>query len=167
MQLKMLARLVSRETQRKIAGAWVLSLTIPMAMAEDSTVATPIVLDALVVQGTAQNRYEFDEAESATGFTADIDDIPRTVQVIPEQLILDQNAQNLNDVLSNSAAVTRSDGFGGVETEINIRGLDNEYLFVDGSPVSSRYNIDVANIESVEVVLGPASILHGQVSPGG
>ncbi len=167
MKLKLLAHLVSRETQRKITGAWILSLTIPAAMAADSTTGESVELDTLVIQGTAQSRYEFDEAESATGFTADIDEIPRTVQVIPEQLILDQNAQNLNDVLSNSAAVTRDDGFGGTETEVEIRGIRNAHLFVDGSPVNSKYNIDVANVESVEVVLGPASILHGQVSPGG
>lgn len=167
MKLKLLAHLVSRETQRKITGTCILSLIVPVAMAADSATEESLELDALVVQGTELSRYEFDEAESSTGFTTDIDEVPRTVQVIPEQLILDQNAQNLNDVLSNSAAVTRSDGFGGVETEVNIRGLGNEYLFVDGSPVNSRYNIDVANIESVEVVLGPASILHGQVSPGG
>lgn len=160
------ARLVNRETKKKVVGAWILSLfAVPMAIAADTE--TTQKLDTLVVRGTDLSRYEFDEAESATGFNADIDDVPRTVQVIPEQLILDQNSKDLNDVLSNSAAVTRSDGFGGAETEVNIRGFGNEYLFVDGNPVSNRYNIDVANIERVEVVLGPASVLHGQVSPGG
>ncbi|MBX2849378.1 MAG: TonB-dependent siderophore receptor [Acidiferrobacterales bacterium] len=162
------ARLIDREIQKKLVGVWILSLfAVPMAIGADTDTESIEQLDTLVVRGTDLSRYEFDEAESATGFNADIDEIPRTVQVIPEQLILDQNSKDLNDVLSNSAAVTRSDGFGGAETEVNIRGFGNEYLFVDGNPVSSRYNIDVANIESVEVVLGPASVLHGQVSPGG
>jgi len=163
MKKQVLSLLVRREMRRKILGACVLSFTIPMVMAaEDAS-----EIDTLIIQGTELSRYEFYEAESATGFLTDIGGVPRTIQVIPEQLILDQNAQNLNDVLSNSAAVTRSDGFGGVETEVNIRGIGNQYLFVDGSPVNPRYNLDVVNIESVEVVLGPASILHGQVSPGG
>ena len=167
MKKKVLSLLISQEMRRKMVGACVLSFSIPMAMAADNTTDEASDIDTVTIQGTELSRYEFDEASSATGFTTDIDEVPRTVQVIPEQLILDQNAQNLNDVLSNSAAVTRSDGFGGVETEVNIRGFGNEYLFVDGSPVNPRYNIDVVNIESVEVVLGPASILHGQVSPGG
>jgi len=167
MKKKVLSLLISREIRRKMVGACVLSFSIPMAMAADNTTDEASDIDTVTIQGTELSRYEFDEASSATGFTTDIDEVPRTVQVIPEQLILDQNSQNLNDVLSNSAAVTRSDGFGGVETEVNIRGFGNEYLFVDGSPVNPRYNIDVVNIESVEVVLGPASILHGQVSPGG
>jgi len=164
MEETILSRLISREMKRKIIGASVLLTFSPLVMADDNEIEA---LDTLVVQGTEQSRYEFYEAESATGFKADTSEVPRTIQVIPEQLILDQNAQNLNDVLSNSAAVTRSDGFGGVETEVNIRGIGNQYLFIDGSPVNPRYNIDVANIENVEVVLGPASILHGQVSPGG
>ncbi|MHA2936952.1 TonB-dependent siderophore receptor [Vibrio sp. RC27] len=164
MKLTILSLKIGREMKIHILGTSILSLMTPIAIAADITTEE---IDTYVVQGTELSRYEFFEAESATGFTTDINEIPRTVQVIPEQLILDQNAQNLNDVLSNSAAVTRSDGFGGVETEVNIRGIDNEYLFIDGSPVSSRYNIDVDNIENVEVVLGPASILHGQVSPGG
>jgi len=167
MKKTILSRLISRAVQRQIIGASALFLTIPMAIASDSATEEASGIETLTIQGTALSRYEFHEAESATGFKADISEIPRTVQVIPEQLVLDQNAQNLNDVLSNSAAVTRSDGFGGTETEVNIRGIGNQYLFVDGSPVNPRYNIDVANIESVEVVLGPASILHGQVSPGG
>jgi len=168
MKKTVLARLIGREVQRNVMRVSILSLfTVPFAMAEDNAEEVIIELTPIVVQGTKLSRYEFDEAESATGFATDIDEVPRTIQVIPEQLILDQNSKDLNDVLSNSAAVTRSDGFGGAETEINIRGMGNEYLFIDGSPVSSRYNIDVSNIESVEVVLGPASILHGQVSPGG
>lgn len=122
---------------------------------------------SMVVYGTKMSRYEFDEAESATGFIADVDELPRSVQVLPEQLALDQNASNLTDVLINAAGVTRAHGFGGAETQVNIRGFTNNHIFVDGNPVSSRYNIDIANVESAEVILGPASVLHGQVSPGG
>ncbi len=127
----------------------------------------PTELDTIRIIGTQQSRYEFGEAESATGFIADVDDLPRTVQVLPEQLIIDQNADDLTDILVNAAGVTRAHGFGGAETQVNIRGFENNRIFVDGNPVSTRYNIDVADIESAEVILGPASILHGQVSPGG
>lgn len=123
--------------------------------------------EKLVVYGTNLSRYEFDEAHSATGFIADVDELPRTVQVLPEQLVLDQNASDLTDVLINAAGVTRAHGFGGAETQVNIRGFTNSHMFVDGNPVSNSFNIDIANVESAEVILGPASILHGQVSPGG
>lgn len=127
----------------------------------------PLQQSSLVIYGTRPGRYQFDEAQTATGFIADVDELPRSVQVLPEQLALDQNASNLTDILINAAGVTRAHGFGGTETQVNIRGFTNNHLFVDGSPVSSRHNIDIANVESAEVILGPASVLHGQVSPGG
>ena len=124
-------------------------------------------LAPLVVMGTDLNRYEFDIAGSATGFDTDVAELPRSVQVLPEQLILDQNATRLDDVLQNVAGITRAHGFGGVETQVNIRGFTNNRLFVDGNPVSNRHNVDVATIDRVEAIIGLASVLHRQVSPGG
>lgn len=124
-------------------------------------------LDTVIVHGTQMSRYDYDEATSATGFANDVNFLPRSVQVLPEQLILDQNATRLTDVLVNAASVTRSDGFGGAQDEVFIRGMDNNHLFIDGSPVSNRTRVDVVNVERVEVISGPASVLHGQVSPGG
>jgi iron complex outermembrane receptor protein len=124
-------------------------------------------LDTVVIYGTQMSRYDYDEATSATGFANDVDYLPRSVQVLPEQLILDQNSSRLTDVLVNAASVTRSDGFGGAQDEVFIRGMDNNHLFIDGSPVSNRTRVDVVNVERVEVISGPASVLHGQVSPGG
>lgn len=124
-------------------------------------------LDDVTVRGTLLSRYEYDRADSASGFETDVDLLPRSVQVLPEQLILDQNAERITDVLVNAASVSRSDGFGGAQDEVFIRGMDNNHLFVDGSPVSARSRVDVAVVERLEVVSGPASVLHGQVSPGG
>ena len=126
-----------------------------------------IELSTVIIRGTPASRYDYDEATSATGFASDVDLLPRSVQVLPEQLILDQNATRLTDVLVNAASVTRSDGFGGAQDEVFIRGMDNNHLFIDGSPVSNRTRVDVVNIYRVEVINGPASVLHGQVSPGG
>ncbi|PYF84507.1 MULTISPECIES: TonB-dependent siderophore receptor [Marinomonas] len=141
-----------------------LMVTPMLATAED---VNSFQLDMLSVYGTDLNRYEFDEANSATGFKADVNELPRSVQVLPEQLILDQNSDTLEDVLQNVAGITRAHGFGGTESQVNIRGFENSHLFVDGNPVSNRFNVDVATIDRVEVILGPASVLHGQVSPGG
>lgn len=144
--------------------AMTLMVTPVLATAEG---ADTFQLDAVSVYGTDLSRYEFDEASSATGFNTDVDELPRSVQVLPEQLILDQNSETLEDVLQNVAGITRAHGFGGTESQVNIRGFRNSHLFVDGNPVSNRFNVDVATIDRVEVILGPASVLHGQVSPGG
>ncbi len=166
MKQNVLYRAIAQVNRKKVASLCLASLMFsPTAFSQEKEGVAET--ESLVITGTRQSRYDFDEAESATGFSADVDDLPRTIQVLPEQLIIDQNANDLTEVLSNAAAVTRSDGFGGTETEVNIRGFNNSRAFVDGSPVSSRYNIEVNDVERAEVILGPTSILHGQVSPGG
>jgi len=68
MKRTVLARLVSREVQLKVMRASILSLfTVPLAMAEENTEEVNVELTPIVVQGTKLSRYEFDEAESATG----------------------------------------------------------------------------------------------------
>lgn len=61
-------------------------LAAPIAMAAEESVEEA---DTVVVYGTELSRYEFDEAESATGFNADVDELPGSIQVLPGQLILD------------------------------------------------------------------------------
>jgi len=158
---------INNKTNKRAAGVYLSSLLFTSFALVSHAQEKTEKLDTIVVKGTNQSRYEFKQAESVTGFRANIDELPRTVQVIPEQIIRDQNATNLTDVLSNAAGVTRAHGFGGAETQVNIRGFTNSRTFVNGNPVSDRFNIDVDDIERAEVILGPASILHGQVSPGG
>lgn len=155
--LELLLRGTGLEAQQQADGSFIIS----------SRKVVEYELDDVTVTGTLLSRYEYDRADSASGFETDVDLLPRSVQVLPEQLILDQNAERITDVLVNASSVSRSDGFGGAQDEVFIRGMDNNHLFVDGSPVSARSRIDVALVERLEVVSGPASVLHGQVSPGG
>lgn len=168
MNRTILSKVIQRITTRKtpVLVCFVSLFLVPVVVAEEVEKSEK-TLENLVVTGTALSRYDYDEASSATGFNIDIDEVPRTIQVLPEQLILDQGADNIVDVLTNAAGVTRAHGFGGTENQVNIRGFTNSRTFVDGSPVSRSYNVDVADVDRVEVVLGPASILNGQVSPGG
>ncbi|AJQ95569.1 TonB-dependent siderophore receptor [Gynuella sunshinyii] len=176
MNKTLLAAAIAQEVRRAmhvLCAASIMMLPV-YSLSEETTdeqgnadESAPQQLKTLRIQGTRLNRYQFDEANSATGFNIDVDELPRSVQVLPEQIIQDQKADTLEDVLQNVAAITRAHGFGGTESQVNIRGFANSYLFVDGNPVSNRFNVDVATIERVEVILGPASVLHGQVSPGG
>ncbi len=158
---------INNKKNKRVASAYLSSLFFASFTFVSHAQEKTEELDKIVVKGANQSRYEFKQAESATGFKANVDELPRTIQVIPEQIIRDQNATNLTDVLSNAAGVTRAHGFGGAETQVNIRGFTNSRTFVDGNPVSNRFNIEVEDIERAEVILGPASVLHGQVSPGG
>ena len=117
--------------------------------------------------GTPTDRYGDGRSDALTGFPLDFLDLPRVVDVIPEQLLLDQKVTNLNDALRNSPGIAASDGFGGTNNDFFMRGFRRNTVYRDGLRRRSIFNINTANLDRVEVIKGPASITFGQVEPGG
>ena len=102
--------------------------------------------------------------------TAPLLDTPRTVQVVPKQVIQDQSASTLQDVLRNSPGITFGAGEGGRpggDLPI-IRGQNSAgSLFLDGIRDSSTQVRDTFNLEEVEVIKGPDSVYSGRGGAGG
>lgn len=102
--------------------------------------------------------------------TAPLLDTPRTVQVVPKQVIQDQAASTLQDVLRNSPGITFGAGEGGRpggDLPI-IRGQNAaSSLFLDGIRDSSTQVRDTFNLEQVEVIKGPDSVYSGRGGAGG
>lgn len=94
---------------------------------------------------------------------------PQTVNVVPEQVIKDQNATNLQEALRNVSGITFRAGEGGNQGDTPyIRGLEaRNDIFRDGIRDPGWYTRDSFNVESIEVYKGPASILFGRGSTGG
>jgi iron complex outermembrane recepter protein len=120
----------------------------------------------LVVTGE-EDRYRAGEASTATKTDTPLRDIPQSIQVIPRQVIEDQKIQRTADVLRNVSGVTpkltnsNSDSY-------TIRGFDAENNLRNGFRQDSFTGFtDTANIERIEVLKGPASVLYGQLEPGG
>lgn len=104
---------------------------------------------------------------TAAKIDAPLRDIPQTVNVVPEQLIEDQAAHSLQDVLKNVPGVSFNLG-DGQRDQFVIRGFDAiGDLFVDGIRDDALYYRDLSNIERVEVLKGPAAVLYGRGSSGG
>lgn len=120
----------------------------------------------------ADDDYFVPDASTATRTDTPLRDIPNSIQVIPRQVIEDQQATSLTEVLENSAgvAVINDNNFG-EGSSFNLRGFNNPAVLRDGFIVPSRRpllsNPEVANLEQVEVLRGPASVLYGQSDPGG
>ncbi|HAG80696.1 MAG TPA: TonB-dependent siderophore receptor, partial [Cyanobacteria bacterium UBA12227] len=123
----------------------------------------------LVVTGQ-QDGYRVPNATAATRTDTPLRDIPQSIQVIPQQVIQDQQATRLTEVLKNAPGVV----LGGRSPRdplniINIRGFNaSDDILINGLPDPTTSEIGFgSNIERVEVLKGPASVLFGQGGLGG
>jgi iron complex outermembrane recepter protein len=120
----------------------------------------------LVVTGE-QDRYRVPEASGATRTDTPIRDIPQSIQVIPRQVLKDQQVTRLTDAIRNVSGIVEGDTFAGTVDNFNIRGFDSNSTFRDGFREPSITLRELANIEQIEVLKGPASVLYGNAEPGG
>jgi catecholate siderophore receptor len=121
------------------------------------------------VEGQSSDPYQVRTVPSPK-FTAPILDTGRNVTVVPQQVIKDQQATTLNDVLRNSPGITFGAGEGGRpggDLPI-IRGQSAaNNIFIDGLRDPGIQTRDTFNIESVEIIKGPDSVYAGRGSAGG
>ncbi|MXZ60206.1 MAG: TonB-dependent siderophore receptor [Acidobacteria bacterium] len=120
-------------------------------------------------------RVEGYVAETATtGTKLDLSriEVPQSISVVPRDIIEDRVVVHLSDTADNAAGVTSRTSYGGVQ--------NNNYAFRGFSGGFSGVNLrngfqqfpflsktDVANIERVEFLKGPASLLYGTGEVGG
>ena len=103
-------------------------------------------------------------------FVAPLVDTPRSVTVIPQQIIEQTAATSLQDLLRNSPGITFGAGEGGqpLADRPFIRGQSSgNNIFVDGIRDTGGQQREVFNLEQVEVVKGPDSVYSGRGSGGG
>ncbi len=118
-----------------------------------------------------EDNYFVNDTSTATRTETPILDIPQSIQVVPEQLIQDRKVDNVGDALETVSGVNNQGSFSGYEEAISIRGFVVDTFqgnyFRDGLRVFTFGFSDLANVQSIEVLKGPASVLYGQVQPGG
>lgn len=129
------------------------------------------VVEAKPVFVTAQREsYTVDSAVTATKTDTPLVETPVAVQVVPRQVIQDQRANRLQDVLQNVSGV-RSNNNDLEGYVYKLRGFTSLDVYRNGLRVpggSSQPTIaESANLERVEVLKGPASVLFGRAEPGG
>lgn len=103
-------------------------------------------------------------------YTEPLRNTPQTVTIISKELIEQQAATTLRDVLRNVPGLTMTAGEGGTPAgdNLNLRGFGaRNDLFVDGSRDLGPQARDPFNMEQVEVVKGPQSAFTGRGSAGG
>ncbi|MGO0632104.1 TonB-dependent receptor [Pseudomonas sp. SAR267] len=142
------------------------------AYAADPAASTAITLDATSVDGKAEpasTDYKVEKASSQK-YTAPLVDTPRSVTVIPQQVIKDTNALTLQDALRTVPGITFGAGEGGNPQGDRpfIRGFDAQGdTYLDGVRDTGAQTREIFAIESVEVAKGPNSAVGGRGAAGG
>ena len=103
-----------------------------------------------------------------------IKELPQAVSVISAQELDAMGISNFQTALSLDSSLSRQNNFGGLWESFAIRGfsgdenLPSAYL-INGFSAGRGFSglRDTSNIESIEVLKGPASALYGRGEPGG
>ncbi len=95
-------------------------------------------------------------------------DLPQAVQVINSQVIQDQQANRLSDVLKNANGVALGANRGSVRENFYARGysLGNNNILKNGARTSTGGSPEASTLESVEILKGSAALLYGGVTGG-
>ena len=123
----------------------------------------------IVATGEQNEGYIVNDATTATGTDTPLRDIPQSIQVVPRQIIEDRNTTELEGALETVPGVSSSGGRGTsvFGPGILIRGFNATEIFRDGIPYFSLAPVGTSDIDRIEVLKGPASVLFGDGEPGG
>ncbi|MEI8666373.1 TonB-dependent receptor [Pseudoalteromonas sp. B28] len=97
---------------------------------------------------------------------------PAPVVIIDRELIESQGVDSLQDLVRNVSGLTQAGNNYGIGDNLVIRGLDANYTYdgmYGGAGLGNTFNPtrSLTNVESVEVLKGPATGLYGIGSAGG
>ncbi len=127
----------------------------------------------VIATGEAENEDDYYVPNAGRTLRTDtpIRDTPSSVQVIPQQVIEDQGATSVREIVRNASGVNFAESTGNRTEQFIIRGFVAENGIFRNSFrddfLTTRAIAELANIERVEVLKGPAAILFGRTDPAG
>lgn len=115
--------------------------------------------------------YSATDAPGVTKTSTPIIDTPFSIQVVPQQVLEDQQALQIKDAVKNVSGVQPRGAAGVSSEQFTIRGFDQGgFILRDGfrtpNTFAARF-FEMSNIERIEVLKGPASVKFGRIEPGG
>ena len=144
-----------------------LSLASAHAIAQENVVQLETIRQE--VQMESVPGLKIDQSANSK-FVAPLLDTPKSVVVIPQQLIEDTQVTTLADALRTVPGITLGAGEGGNPNGDRpfIRGYNSESsMYVDGVRNSTSQNREMFAVEQVEVTKGSASAMGGAGTTGG
>ena len=139
---------------------------LPAGAALAQQAPTPVT--GVDVTGAQSPDYKVD-TNSISKLTQPMVDTPQQIESISRQLMDDRGVMTLNDALRNASGVSLGAGESSWQgTNLTLRGFNaRNDLYLDGMRDFGSYYRDPFNLEQVQVLEGPSSVLFGRGSAGG
>ena len=144
-----------------------------LSVSPEGTTATSEPDEEIEIIATGEgddDDYYVPDSSTAIGINTPIKDTPLSIQVVPQEVIEDRNVRELGSALETVGGVVEAGGRGSsvFGPNFKIRGFDvSDGIFRDGITTFSLAPLSTNDLERVEVLKGPASVLFGQGEPGG
>lgn len=174
-------RLVGDYTTAEAADKLLAGSSLVHSVAANGTVTVKpqdaITLKPMTVVGNAvknpndpyNKSYTVTNSSTATKTDTPIFDTPVSVQVVPRAVMDDQKTTRIKDALENVSGVRAQPTLGNGNGFI-IRGFRNNRVYRNGLLANADgfpSEFDAGNLQSIDVLKGPAAVLFGRIEPGG
>ncbi|RKP57780.1 TonB-dependent siderophore receptor [Pararobbsia silviterrae] len=157
------------------AKAGAVAAGAPAANASAAEPGTDVVTELPLVSVQAQrdsqgNGYISDNSTTATRTDTPVSETPQSITVLNSELIQQQNAQTISEVVRNASGVqVQTTPFAG--DQYTIRGYAGSNVLSNGLPQITSEGasslMPTIGVASVEILKGPSAILAGTAEPGG
>ncbi|WP_299758621.1 TonB-dependent receptor [uncultured Pontibacter sp.] len=158
-----------KEVRREV----LLSADAPAAILNITLTASSNALQEVEVLGRKETSYKSEYSFIGTKTASLVIDVPQTISTVTKELMEDQQAYRLTDVVKNIAGVNLYTHYDDMTVRGFRNGYESGYRLLNGMRSGYSYGngffrIPVtANIERVEVLKGPGAALFGDINPGG
>ena len=161
---------------RKLFARAALLVALPAVVAAQTTgpapqANEPLKLSPFEVAESKDHGYASSQSLIGSRTNTPVRDVPQTISILTAELLEDIATDNLNDALRYMAGVEEEGQLGRQESRFRIRGFQNAIPSKNGiksaAPGTNAGMMDTHNVERIEVLKGPASLLYGSTSPGG
>ena len=162
---------LGRVTPRVLGAASAVAISAAGLPAVAQQAAPPAQLPAISVEGQkpAEEGYKVDQSASPK-FTAPLLETPKSVTIIPQELIQERGATSMSEVLRTTPGISLGAGEGGtaIGDRAFIRGFDAlSSTYIDGLRDTGAQSRDPFNLEQVEITKGTNGTFVGRGSTGG
>ncbi|MCC8996219.1 MAG: TonB-dependent receptor [Nitrosomonas sp.] len=127
------------------------------------------VVDTVDANSPYNKHYNRTTNSTATRTNTPIMQTPYAIQVVPRQILQDQQAVRMETAVQNVSGVTLFPASLSGQDAFMIRGFDVQANYRNGvyMPANNNNRTEMANIEEIQVLKGPGSTMFGRTDPGG